>query len=322
MRVLTITPPLPTAGTPGSMAPAARQFASLRAAGVEMDVLEVAGRKGLGYLFALPRVRSLVRNADLVHAHYGNCGWVARSQASRPIVISFMGSDLLGSFRRNGKRKVSGRAAVRANRWLASRVDAVIVKSAQMAEVVSHVPSHVLPNGVELDEFRPLDRAQSRSTLGWELDATYILFPGDPSNPRKNYRLAKQVVQCATRRLDRPLELVTLWDVAPQRVPLYMNACDAMLMMSLREGSPNVVKEAMACDLPVVSVPVGYVEELLGGVNGNHVRPYDAGELAEALVAVLSDNVPSGGRAAMISRGLDLDGVARRIINVYESVLK
>jgi glycosyltransferase involved in cell wall biosynthesis len=134
--------------------------------------------------------------------------------------------------------------------------------------------------------------------------------------------LAQEVVQSATHKLNRPLELVTLWDVAPERVPLYMNACDAMLMLSLREGSPNVVKEAMACDLPVVSVPVGDVAELLGGIAGNHVRSYEAEDLAEALVGVLTENVPPGGRSAIISRGLDLNGVAQRILNIYETVLK
>ncbi|MCA9102233.1 MAG: glycosyltransferase, partial [Planctomycetales bacterium] len=224
-------------------------------------------------------------------------------------------------FMRGGIRKPTGWAAVQANIRLASRADAVIVKSAQMAGVISHVHSHIVPNGVDLDHFRPLDQAQTRAELGWQPDATHILFPGDPGNPRKNYALAKKVVARAEARLGRPLKLMTLWDISPERVPLYMNASDAMLMMSLREGSPNVVKEAMACNVPVVSVPVGDVAELLDGVTGNHVRPYDADQLADALAELLSLGTPSAGRDAMLARGLDLEGVARRIIGIYESVL-
>jgi glycosyltransferase involved in cell wall biosynthesis len=100
-----------------------------------------------------------------------------------------------------------------------------------------------------------------------------------------------------------------------------MNACDAMLMMSLREGSPNVVKEAMACNLPVVAVPVGDVAELLDGVTGNHVCSYEADELGDALSLVLTSGVASTGREAMIAKGLDLDGVAQKVINIYKSVL-
>ena len=321
MRVLTICPVLPKPGLPGSMAPAARQFASLRAAGIEMDILEVRGHKGFGYLAAMPRVREMARKVDLVHAHYGFCGLSARAQHDRPLVVSFMGSDLLGTFHPFGIPKVVGRLGVSACRWLAPRSDAVIVKSAHMASTIPNVPSHIVPNGVNLDHFRPLDQQESRNTLGWNVDATHILFPGDPGNPRKNYRLAKKVVDHASKKLGRPLTLNTLWGVAPDQVPLYMNASDAMLMMSLREGSPNVVKEAMACDLPVVSVPVGDTTELLDGVAGSHVCSYDASELGDALTHVLADGVVSTGRSAMISKGLDLDGVAQKVINIYKSVL-
>lgn len=321
MRVLTITPPLPTAGEPGSMAPAARQIGSLQAAGVEMDVIQMRGPARVKYLLTWPRVRRSVADFDLVHAHFGYCGWLARGQGRRPIVLSFMGSDLLGSFTADGTSTRSGRAIVRANRWLAPRVDAVIVKSAEMAAVIAPVPAHIVPNGVNLDVFQPTDQSEARRELGWEPEPTYVLFPGNPENPRKNLRLAKEVVAKAEQTMGRSLRLMPLWNVEPDRVAVVMNACDAMLMMSLKEGSPNVVKEAMACDLPVVSVPVGDVAELLDGVEGNHVRTYEADDLAPALVSVLADETPSGGRDAIISRGLDLDGVARRIINIYESVL-
>ncbi len=100
-----------------------------------------------------------------------------------------------------------------------------------------------------------------------------------------------------------------------------MNGCDAMLMTSLIEGSPNVVKEAMACNLPVVGVPVGDVPELLQDVPGYAVCPRDAQALAEALAALLLTKPEVKGRLALVRKGLDVATVAQKVINIYELVL-
>jgi glycosyltransferase involved in cell wall biosynthesis len=96
-----------------------------------------------------------------------------------------------------------------------------------------------------------------------------------------------------------------------------MNACDAMLLTSYHEGSPNVLKEAMACNLPVVSVPIGDVAERTAGVVGYRVRPRDEEQLANALLSTLQDETPCGGREAILRQGLDLASVAERIVDVY-----
>lgn len=322
MRVLSISPELPSAERAGTMAATARQIESLRALGLEMHVVDMKGIPKLKYLQAIPRVRSLLKYVDLVHAHFGFCGWLARLQWQKPIVMSFMGSDLLGDPRADGSLEWLSRLMIPPNKRLARLVNAVIVKSEEMAQVVAPVPVHVIPNGVDLDLFRPRDKAAVRRELGWKLDGRYVLFAGNPDNPRKNFPLARDAVQVAAARMGEPIEIIPLKGVAPDLVARYMNACDAMLMTSLKEGSPNVVKEAMASNLPVVGVPVGDVVQMLEGVPGYLVGPRNAEPLGMRLVELL--NYPQDqvqGRQAIRSRGLDLKGVAQQVLKIYEEAL-
>jgi glycosyltransferase involved in cell wall biosynthesis len=321
MRILMVTPQLPTATRPGTMAPTARQIASVRAVGAEVDVLEIKGFPKLKYLQALPRLWSLARSVDLIHAHYGYCAWLARSCYSKPVVVSFMGDDLLGTPDSKGRVSALSKLVVRMDCLIARTVDAVIVKSAEMANVIAPAKAHIIPNGVDLQTFRPMDAYEARTLLGWTEGKRYILFPGCPDEPRKGFPLARTAVMNAAPQTAEPLELVPLWGVAPDRVPLYMNACDALLMTSFLEGSPNVVKEAMACNLPVVSVPVGDVPELLAGVKGCVTCPREAEALGAALVQVVGDGRRSAGRMALQCKGLDQESVARKIITVYAEVL-
>lgn len=321
MRVLMITPPLPTPARPNSTAPVARQIESLRALGVEVDVLEMKGIKRLKYLQGFVRLRTLARPADLIHAHYGYSGWLARGQFSKPVIVSFMGDDLLGTPDWQGRLVPLSRAVVQINRYMARTVDAVIVKSAEMAEVVKPVETHTIPNGIDLRAFQPMDPAEARAALGWTAGKRYVLFPGRPDLPRKGFSLAKDAVAHASARMDEPVEIVPLWGVPPERVALFMNACHVMLLASYVEGSPNVVKEAMACNLPIVSVPVGDVPERLAGVAACVVCPRDPVALGAAVVRVLKDGQRATGRRALQATGLDQDAVARRILAIYEDVL-
>ena len=321
MRILMVTHQLPSLAQPGTMAPAARQIESIRAAGAHVEVLEIKGIPKLKYLQALPRLRALAHSVDLIHAHFGYSGWVARGQFSKPVVVSFMGDDLLGTPDANGRVRPLSKLVVQADRWLARTVDAVIVKSCEMAEVVAPVGAHIIPNGVDLQTFHPMEPYHARALLGWPEGKRYILFPSCPNNPGKGFSLAQALVMQAAARMAEALELVPLCGVAPDRVPLYMNACDAVVMTSFSEGSPNAVKEAMACNRPIVSVPVGDVPELLAGVQGCAICPREVGALAEALVRVLAGTQRTDGRAALERRGLDLQSVARKIMNIYKEVL-
>jgi glycosyltransferase involved in cell wall biosynthesis len=321
LRILVITHPLPTPKEPNRMAPVARQIDSLKAIGVQVGVLQLAGVAKLKYLQSLPSLLAGARSVDLIHAHYGYCGWLARLQLSKPVVVSFMGSDLLGAPNANGRILPFSKLEVLLDCWLAYFVDAVIVKSAEMGKVVAPIEAHIVPNGVDLELFRPMDQFKARSLLGWTEDQHYILFPGNPDLPGKGFFLAQGAVHRASKQVVKPLALIPLKGVPHDHVPIYMNACDAMVLTSFTEGSPNVVKEAMACNLSVISVPVGDVPELLAGVPGYKICPRDAKELSEALVDTIANSRRVDGRTTLKRKGLDLESVARRLVKIYTDVL-
>jgi glycosyltransferase involved in cell wall biosynthesis len=326
MRVLMVTPVIPdlSSSDPGAsvatMASVPRQIRSLEAVGVETDVLQIDGMPKLRYLQCLPRVVARARFADVVHAHYGFSGWLARAQLRRPVVMSFMGTDVLGVPRADGSLKPSSRFAMRVNRRLARTFDAVIVKSPEMAAAVAPAVAEVVPNGVDLDAFAPIPREAARARLGLDDSRRYVLFGGRPSNPRKNYALASAAASRAAATIGEPIELLALDGVPPGEVPVYMSACEALLMTSLIEGSPNVVKEAMASDLAVVAVPVGDVVQLLEGVRRSVVVARDEQAVAAALAETLRSGARSNGRDALRRKGLDATGVARRIVDIYRRV--
>ena len=327
MRVLMICPELPRAGLPGAMAPAARQFNSLRKLGLTIDVVDLRGIQKLKYLQAIPKIRRLARGADLIHAHFGYCGWLAQLALALlpsrpPIVVSFMGDDLIGTpYNADGDLEWFSKLMVKANRVLARQLDQVIVKSQEMADVVAPAPSTIIPNGIDTGEFRPSDRDEARRQLELPEARKMVLFPGNPANPRKGYQLASAAVDIASRRLGEPIDLLPLWRVDPSRVALYMSACDVLLMTSLIEGSPNVVKEAMACDTAIIGVEVGDVPQLLAGVSGSAICERDPQVIGQHLFAWLSQPGSINSRHALLRRGLDLETVARRVIAVYEQAL-
>jgi glycosyltransferase involved in cell wall biosynthesis len=303
------------------MAPTARQIESLRELGIEIHVVTMTGIPRLKYLQAIPKVRSMARRVDLVHAHYCFCGWLALMQWAKPVVISFMGDDLLGTPNEKGELEWFSQRLVRVNRVVARFVDAVIVKSREMADVVAPVAAHVIPNGVDTRVFRPRDKQAARKELDFDDQRKLVLFPGNPDNPRKGHSLAAAAVRQAMEIMREDIQLIPLWGVPPDRVATYMTACDAMLMTSHIEGSPNVVKEAMACDLPVVAVPVGDVVGLLENVAGYSICPRHPERLARELVVALKEPKNVAGRQAIFDKSLDLESVARRVHSVYQQVL-
>ena len=234
--------------------------------------------------------------------------------------MTLRGDDLQGIIHDvYGHITLKGKILQWVSRWVASRADAVIVVSDHMRAFLDPaVPTYTIPSGLDLDLFRVIPRHEARRHLGLAPDARLVLFAGNPATGRKRYALAKQAVALLDQAL--PADLIVAWGVPHPDVPYYMNACDALVFTSMQEGSPNVVKEALACNLPVVSVPVGDVSERLRGVRGCELCVDDRPEtIAAALERVLRTPQRSNGRESV----QDLDEAAQtaKVIRVYESVL-
>ena len=247
---------------------------------------------------------NLDRSVDLVHAHYGLTAPFALSQRRVPVVLSLWGSDLLGSIGPFSR--------------LAARFcDEVIVMSPEMAREID-LDVHVIPDGIDLDRFHPIDRDRARRAVGWTEPGYDVLFPYAPHRTVKNHPRAARIVERVDDRFDAPVRLRTVAGVAHDRVVLYMNAADALLCTSHSEGSPNAVKEALACGLPIVSTDVGDVRVRTREVEPTVVADDDR-TLADGLEAVLRAQTRSNGRNAI--EPLRLERTTDATMAVYRRAL-
>lgn len=258
------------------------QVQALRARGVECRYFLIMGG-WRGYLRALPALRQELHAfcPDLVHAHSGLCGFVAAAVVSKsPLVITFHGSDInLPSVRR-------------LSRWAMKRASHSIFVSKQLQRLGgSPNNSSVIPCAVDTQEFKPMPRDYCRQMLKWDSHKTYILFSKEFADKVKNYPLAKQTMASFPEA-----ELVELYGYDRRQMVWLYNACDAALMTSFSEGSPQFIKEAVACGCPVVSTDVGDVSEVIAGVSNCFLSSYDPSDVVAHLRQALAiGHLPTSG---------------------------
>lgn len=320
LRILTVTGAYPAEYRPHWGTFIKSQVDSLIEQGLEVEVIRPRpGPMPWRYATAAAQVflKTLTGRYDVVHGHYGLWCLVARLQWTTPVVASFLGSDLLGAPTADGRYARKHALVVHISRWLSLKVDAVIVKSQQMREIIPARNVFILPNGVDFDLFRPASRAEARAALGWKPDRYYVLFANDPSMPRKGFDLAQAAIE-RLRARGMSAELMVANGLPQTEVVRRINASNALLLSSIHEGSPNVVKEAMACNVPVVSTDVGDVAQVVGRTVGCAVCPRDPEVLAAALEVALRHTGPTTGRSDI--RHLDRSAVAHQVIAVYEAV--
>jgi glycosyltransferase involved in cell wall biosynthesis len=301
-----------------------RQVEALRSAGVHVDVVALRGRKNpFNYLKAWGRVRRILRQDShhLVHAQWAQSGLLAIPKRT-PLVVTIRGKELTrGAGRTGWIGPLLGWLHWIVTRAVLTQADRVVVVARFMVgRLPCGTPYHVIPSGVDLDLFRPLDKYEARRELGIAPSGLYVLFGGRPGVARKRFALAEQTIE-VVRRTRSDVELLIADGVPPERMPLYMNASDALLLTSSYEGSPNVVKEALACNLPVVTVEVGDVAERLHGLEDSLVCTDDSPEaLGEALSRVLEAGSKGSGRSVV--EELDERRLTREVLGVYRLALE
>jgi glycosyltransferase involved in cell wall biosynthesis len=296
----------------------------LSAAGVKTDVLYVRGYKGKRvYLLACAAmaVLPLVRRGKyrLVHSHGGETALVARFFWGAPVLATYWGSDVLAPHYGGLGTRLGLVLRSRVLRLHALLMTATTTKTVEMERVLPRrVQAHnwVIPDGIDLSVFTPVDRAQARASLGWAEDEVAVISAG--SGPMKRHWLAEQAVALAAGELPR-LRWRALTDVPPEDMPLCYSAADLLLHTSCSEGSPNVIKEAIACGLPVVATPAGDIAELLDGVEPSVICEDRAEALARAVLEIVGNGgrrVNGGGRA----RALSVEVASARTLECYRSL--
>lgn len=310
MRVLIVTNFVPTPGKPQLGRWVRDQIDELERCGVEVVRFEFSPGRG-EYLPATRRLRRLLRRErfDLVHAHYGLVGWCARLAGAKPLLVSFHGTDvrhwLVGPL----------------SRRLAWRVDLLAAVSRALFEPEDGRPglpsvpgSAVLPCGPDLSRFQPHSRIEARRELGLEPAGRYLLFPADPARPEKRHdRAAGLAAACDA-------ELLTGGSIEPERMPLWVNAANAVLVTSDYEGFGLAAIEALACDVPVLSTPVGAAPYALGGIRGVLCAPFELQRWCAAAAPLLDSadpRVEGSARAATLSAAR----MATRTLEAYRAVL-
>jgi glycosyltransferase involved in cell wall biosynthesis len=320
MKVLLATAIYPTEDKPafGSFVKCQERF--LRGAGIEVDVLVLRGsNRKLIYLKGIYELRQRLEGVSLVHAHYAYVGFVARTQWKVPVVVTYHGDDALGTYTEAGAISRKSRIIAAGCRNLARCCDAVIVQSAQMAARFTCGNVHIIPHEVDLDLFRPTERNIARAELNLSPDRRYILFAADPAVAVKRFSLAQAAVELLRR--GRPdVELIVLHKATQERLAMYMSACDALVFSSYQEGSPNIIKQAMACNLPIVATDVGDVREVIGRTEGCYICPAAAEPFAQRLESIVDSPFRTEGRHAV--QHLSGPIVAQRILRLYEEVLR
>jgi glycosyltransferase involved in cell wall biosynthesis len=322
VKVLVATAIYPTPGRPAFGTFVRTQVESLRRIGVDAEpfVLNGPNRKTM-YLRGISALRRRLQlgDVDIVHAHYSYVGVVARAQRAVPVVLTFHGDDLLGTIGASGRQTMFSRGVVLGGKALARSIDAIVVQNQKMAALLRRHPRvHVIPHEVDLDLFRPTGRDEARRLLGLDLDRRYVLFASSPDIAVKRFPLAAEAVEILRGR-DPSIELLVVFKETQERLSLYMNASDALVFPSYQEGSPNIVKQAMACNLPIVATDVGDVTEVIADTEGCFVVDPDAHAFADRLQAVLRSRMRTHGR----ERVCHLDGplVAGRIRDLYSDVI-
>lgn len=303
------------------------QYDSLEKEGLEMRLFPVVGHGVMGYLKAVAALRRVIRQEkpDIIHAHYSVCGHVAAlacwGLCHKPkIMVS-----ILGSFPTRSRKWKLVRYCIK-HIW-----NATIVKSQRTSNQLG-VPVHIIPNGVNLDVFHPMEHTEARKVVGFEDGIKYIIWCSNPYNrPEKNWPLAEAAVKLTNDKFQiTNATLVAVYDKSPQEVAVYMNAADCLLLTSDSEGSPNVIKEAMACNCPIVTTNVGDVTERLEALDGCYIvedndcrftdRNKAAVLMAEEIVKALEFGKRTDGYNRILNDRLEISQIAKRIIEVYEEV--
>ena len=283
------------------------QMNTIQALGAEYKVVLVEN-----YFRAPKMIRRAIRefSPDIVHAHYGLCGLIANMQRMVPVVTTYHGTDL-----HNRSLRIASQLSI-----LASKRN-IVVSNEQKKGLFKQKSIRVIPCGVNSDLLVPIDKKEASLKLGWNPTEKHILFSKEFHNKAKNYPLAKAAVEEFNSRYAgcSKAELLEFIGYSREQVLLLYNAVDCVLMTSDHEGSPQFIKEAMACNCPIVSVDVGDVKHVISGTDGCYMAERTPKDIADKLDKAIRHGKTNG--REIVLQEFDSSVVAHKVIGVYNEVL-
>lgn len=283
------------------------QVEAIEKQGVECRYFGVDGKGIVGYLRQIPKLRRAIKEfrPDIIHAHYGLCGLLANYQCRIPVVTTYHGSDI------NDSRVLwLSRISLRCSRFN-------IFVSQESINIARPRKNYALiPCGINLEDYPIIDKGDARCQMGLRASGKYVLFAGAFDNAVKNAPLAKSALEQIPG-----VELLELKGYTRSQVSMMMQAVDVFLMTSFSEGSPQVIKEALACGCPIVSVDVGDVKRRVSGIEGCFISNRSLEDLIDSLRFALVHSGRTMGREAIIRDGLTNYQVAEKVIHCYRELV-
>ncbi len=309
LRALVVSNMLPDAGHPERGRFVRDQVHALRGLeGLEVELYEFApgARALLAAAGTFAKRRRGGERVDVLHAHYSLTAWPALAVRARARALTVHGTDVHHPRTRQATRAVG------------PLMDLIAAASPALAQELpgrrARRRALVLPCGVDMERFRPLPRAQARAELGLDPARAHLLFPADPARAEKRFDRARALADACEATL------LTLGGVSPEEVPLWINAANAVVVPSEREGFGLAVLEALACEVPVLATPVGVHREALEDLPGTLCAPFELARWREALEPHLAAEYP---RVAGRSRAerFSAERMAQRVAAAWRALL-
>ncbi|MBD8488748.1 glycosyltransferase [Echinicola sp. CAU 1574] len=298
---------------------------SLKKLGVSVDHYPIMGKGIKGYLRNIGKIKTLVKSGkyDIIHSHFVISGWIAVLAApQKKHVLSLMGTDAYGRFDKNGKIKWTSKYLTLLTYLIQPFLSHIISKSENIAKYVYRKNrSSIIPNGVNIQKFYNED-VGFREELGLNPEKKYVLFLGNPKDSRKNFDLLYKAFEKIKSRNQtmKSVELLSPFPLKQETVIKYMNSVDILVLTSYAEGSPNLIKEAMACNCCIASTPVGDVEFLLKDCEGTIVSSFDPEKLAQDIEYIISKYKKSAGRERIKQLKITDSDIAEKIKTIYQKI--
>lgn len=299
-----------SSGNSGKVSPFVKQQAdSISSTGITVELFLIKGKGILGYLKNYFSLKKAIKDSkpDLIHAHFWASAALSVLQRKVPVIVTFHGCDI----NKKSLRTISKTLII-------PFVKASIYVSQKMKTLAGSKDGHVIACGVDLKLIEIVEKDKARELMKLDKSKKYVLFCSSFDREEKNYPLAKEVIDLLQ---DSNVELLELKNYSYSEVILLLNGVDLLLMTSIREGSPQIVKEALACNCPVISTDVGDVKDVISSINGCYISNFDSKEMSEKVKEVLRNGKRINGRNRISELGFDDQTIAETIIKVYKRSL-